>query len=171
MDSWDGRSSDPIILHKYLYANADGVSHTDPSGHMSLGDVSFASSFQSTLNMTTTVLRGAQFLHKVDTTLNFIYTAQEIGQLIASSNLSKDNRATIKSSASILDDRLLSEATDSLLRYTPPLTTWSLAEWAGYFAMHGMDHYLLHDDRNSSKDARYMIDNPFHYHVERVPKR
>ena len=39
MDSWDGRSSDPITLHKYLYANADGVNHTDPSGYMSLGSM------------------------------------------------------------------------------------------------------------------------------------
>ena len=39
-DTWMGRDSDPITLHKYLYANGDGVNHTDPSGHfISLGSI------------------------------------------------------------------------------------------------------------------------------------
>jgi RHS repeat-associated protein len=32
MDSWMGNSSDPVTLHKYLYANADPVGFVDPSG-------------------------------------------------------------------------------------------------------------------------------------------
>lgn len=36
MDTWMGRSQDPITLHKYLYANADPVLGTDPSGQMTL---------------------------------------------------------------------------------------------------------------------------------------
>ena len=39
-DSWMGKDSDPITLHKYLYANGDGVNHVDPSGHfISLGSI------------------------------------------------------------------------------------------------------------------------------------
>ena len=33
MDTYEGTTSDPNSLHKYLYANADPVSYTDPSGH------------------------------------------------------------------------------------------------------------------------------------------
>jgi URI fold toxin 2 len=34
-----GINSDPITLHKYLYANADPVNGIDPSGYMTLGGV------------------------------------------------------------------------------------------------------------------------------------
>lgn len=33
MDSYEGRNSDPITLHKYLYANANPVMYVDPSGY------------------------------------------------------------------------------------------------------------------------------------------
>jgi len=36
MDTWLGRSSDPVTLHKYLYAYANPVMFVDPSGNMSL---------------------------------------------------------------------------------------------------------------------------------------
>ena len=37
MDTWAGRSRNPISLNKYLYGNANPVSHTDPSGNFSIG--------------------------------------------------------------------------------------------------------------------------------------
>jgi RHS repeat-associated protein len=36
MDSYEGNSSDPQSLHKYLYAHADPVNGTDPSGKFTL---------------------------------------------------------------------------------------------------------------------------------------
>ncbi|MGH7947566.1 MAG: RHS repeat-associated core domain-containing protein [Opitutaceae bacterium] len=36
MDSYEGSSSDPMSLHKYLYAHADPVGMIDPSGHISI---------------------------------------------------------------------------------------------------------------------------------------
>lgn len=33
-DSYQGRLSDPVSLHKYLYANANPVKYADPSGYM-----------------------------------------------------------------------------------------------------------------------------------------
>ncbi|MFC3700202.1 putative Ig domain-containing protein [Reinekea marina] len=39
MDTWMGSNHDPITLHKYLYANADPVTYTDPTGKFSLGSV------------------------------------------------------------------------------------------------------------------------------------
>jgi hypothetical protein len=36
MDTFEGNSSDPLSLHKYLYAHADPVNMVDPSGHESI---------------------------------------------------------------------------------------------------------------------------------------
>ncbi len=40
MDTWMGNSSDPVTLHKYLYANANPVMFTDPTGNFGLSEVS-----------------------------------------------------------------------------------------------------------------------------------
>lgn len=36
MDTYGGRLSDPMSLHKYLFANSNPVKYCDPSGHMTL---------------------------------------------------------------------------------------------------------------------------------------
>ena len=50
MDSYQGSLYDPVSLHKYLYANANPVMYTDPSGYFSLAECSITTSIQSTLN-------------------------------------------------------------------------------------------------------------------------
>jgi RHS repeat-associated protein len=39
MDSYEGSGSDPMSLHKYLYAHVNPVMLSDPSGHMALSSV------------------------------------------------------------------------------------------------------------------------------------
>jgi RHS repeat-associated protein len=36
-DTWMGNNSDPVTLHKYLYANADPVNFVDPTGNFGFG--------------------------------------------------------------------------------------------------------------------------------------
>ena len=42
-DPYSGNDYDPISLHRYLYANSSPVNYTDPSGELSEGEVTFAS--------------------------------------------------------------------------------------------------------------------------------
>ncbi len=46
MDTYEGRNGEPITLHKYLYANANPVSGTDPSGNMTLIEMARTVSLQ-----------------------------------------------------------------------------------------------------------------------------
>ncbi len=39
-DTYMGNNHDPVSLHKYMYANADPVTYTDPTGNFSLGSLS-----------------------------------------------------------------------------------------------------------------------------------
>ena len=39
MDTYGGSIFDPTSLHKYLYANVNPVSYTDPSGYFGFADV------------------------------------------------------------------------------------------------------------------------------------
>ncbi|MEX2499769.1 MAG: RHS repeat-associated core domain-containing protein [Wenzhouxiangellaceae bacterium] len=50
MDAFQGVASDPITLHKYLYASADPVNNIDPSGNFSLISFAVAQDIRSTLN-------------------------------------------------------------------------------------------------------------------------
>lgn len=40
IDEYSGSVFEPVSLHKYLYANANPVMFSDPSGYFSLGDLS-----------------------------------------------------------------------------------------------------------------------------------
>jgi RHS repeat-associated protein len=51
MDTWMGNNSDPVTLHKYLYANADPANMVDPSGNFGLTSIGVASNIQVELSM------------------------------------------------------------------------------------------------------------------------
>ena len=55
MDSYPGSLYDLVSLHRYLYANANPVKYTDPTGYFSLAECSVANSIQSELNSYQTV--------------------------------------------------------------------------------------------------------------------
>jgi len=46
-DPWNGNAFEPVTLHKYLYANANPVMFSDPSGKFSLARVAIATAITS----------------------------------------------------------------------------------------------------------------------------
>ena len=70
MDTYGGRLSDPVSLHKYLFANSNPVKFSDPSGHVSLVEMGEAMLIGS--------LIGAA-LGEIYTYVSYFITGQEIG--------------------------------------------------------------------------------------------
>ena len=50
MDTYGGSLSDPMSLHKYLFANSNPVMYSDPSGHFSLNDMVVAMGISAILS-------------------------------------------------------------------------------------------------------------------------
>ena len=51
MDTYAGRSNDPITLHKYFYAHANPVMGYDPSGRFTLKEIAVTAGISATLNV------------------------------------------------------------------------------------------------------------------------
>jgi RHS repeat-associated protein len=49
-DTWMGNNSDPVTLHKYLYAHTDPVNNIDPTGNFTLVSFSVANNVRSILS-------------------------------------------------------------------------------------------------------------------------
>mgnify|MGYP006169580905 CR=1 FL=1 len=72
MDTWMGRSQDPITLHKYLYANASPAINKDPSGNMSLAEVSAASDIQGILTASARAESLMNFYSRVESAIDLV---------------------------------------------------------------------------------------------------
>jgi len=50
MDNYSGSIYDPVSLHKYLYANANPITYTDPTGYFSFSELMVAQKIQGVIN-------------------------------------------------------------------------------------------------------------------------
>ena len=49
MDSYQGNLYEPVTLHKYLYANANSVAYTDPTGYFSFVETEIGQTIEGIL--------------------------------------------------------------------------------------------------------------------------
>ena len=54
MDSYEGSIDDPVSLHKYLYANANPVSNSDPSGYKNVMEFQVTTGIQGIISLSST---------------------------------------------------------------------------------------------------------------------
>ncbi len=64
-DTTSGSKSDPISLHKYLYANANPISGRDPSGHLDVAELTVVAGLSLTLIGLGVWWAGSHFNHPV----------------------------------------------------------------------------------------------------------
>ena len=81
MDSYQGSLYDPVSLHKYLYANANPVKYTDPTGYYSLVDMSVGMAGTSILASSVCLM----YINLVKNLKDTIYQSE--AQSIAANNI------------------------------------------------------------------------------------
>lgn len=74
MDTFPANVYDPVTLHRYLYANANPVLYTDPTGYFSLAEFSVSSAISDTLSSMNVHLT----LKGMMEAANFICTAYDV---------------------------------------------------------------------------------------------
>lgn len=74
MDSYSGNIYEPVTLHKYLYANANPVMYTDPTGYFSLLETQVCMTMQENLQ----TIHNIQWLYKVMKWANAVITTYEV---------------------------------------------------------------------------------------------
>jgi RHS repeat-associated protein len=64
-DPFEGVLRDPVSLHRYLYANANPVAFTDPTGLMSLAEVKVSASIGFTISLSVSLISGDSIFRAV----------------------------------------------------------------------------------------------------------
>ena len=89
MDSYQGSMFDPVSLHKYLYANANPVMFTDPTGYFSLSELNITQAMQSILNKISTP-KFINILNKINDAATIYDTGVQIFRTLTDPNMSAD---------------------------------------------------------------------------------
>ena len=104
MDSYAGSLDNPVSLHKYLYANANPVMYTDPTGYFSLAESSVAQGIQGVLN---NVLAPMFNIKKMMSWANMAVTMYDIAQQF---NMLMSGEATVMGLAKAIAKGMITQA-------------------------------------------------------------
>ena len=84
MDTYEGYQTKPVSLHKYIYADANPIFWTDPSGFMSMPELASARNIADILSTSIrTVDRFLTTIDKVTSTVDLISTIYQSFQLMS----------------------------------------------------------------------------------------
>ncbi len=87
-DPFPGRMTEPLSLHKYLYANGDPLNRTDPSGLMSLQELSAAQEIQQALiNIGGRIRFMLDVYDKAATMVDIVANLRQLFQVVQSGNV------------------------------------------------------------------------------------
>ncbi|HEV2706799.1 MAG TPA: RHS repeat-associated core domain-containing protein [Pyrinomonadaceae bacterium] len=81
MDWYEGRALEPLSLHKYLYAHADPVNNLDPTGFLTVSDLSTTQQIQSVL---------LKINRTYDSAMNLLNKAQTLAKILDYATLVSD---------------------------------------------------------------------------------
>ncbi|MGN0495919.1 MAG: RHS repeat domain-containing protein [Lachnospiraceae bacterium] len=89
MDSYQGSIYDPVTLHKYLYANANPVMYTDPSGYFSFAETQIGQVINGILEESRflNVLRGLNFVKKATVVCNIFNIGVQVKNIICADSI------------------------------------------------------------------------------------
>lgn len=80
MDTYQGSIFEPATLHKYLYANANPVMYTDPSGYSAENDIDFYQ--QAWITVDQALEYEAKLICSMSNEVSYDYNAMKIGREI-----------------------------------------------------------------------------------------
>jgi hypothetical protein len=82
MDTFEGDDQAPLSLHKYLYANAEPVNRSDPSGHDSIAELDISNSISQTLDAISNVQKVIRIKDEISTVLDLLSAIKDLGILL-----------------------------------------------------------------------------------------
>jgi RHS repeat-associated protein len=130
-DPFEGRQRDPRSLNRMAYANGDPVHNADPSGRMSLGEVSAVSDIQGLMSVASRVGSVLNFYSKVNSTIELV---MGIRQLL----IMFDGDLTASTPRSIPTKVDFSDAAEKFVRGATNALSIGKTDWlAGYVGDYG----------------------------------
>jgi hypothetical protein len=132
MDSYEGNASDPLSLHKYLYAHSNPVMNIDPSGHMTLTEVNVT--MGQIANLSRMSLRVINVYQKASSVIDAINDIQALASIVQGGQLQPYIQNGLSQFGNAIDGH---KAMESLSENLQPLLSRSFPTWSRYLLQHG----------------------------------
>jgi RHS repeat-associated protein len=147
MDTYEGNNKEPLSLHKYLYVHGNPVNSIDPSGNMTMADVSSAMNILSQLN--TSMLHVLRVVNTVKKIADLLYMLKGLASILEGEGIKtlfvdafKESQKTLKKlTFEMVSDNLIENAPKILMNATP---VWGAFITANYSNIENFAVYLPH---------------------------
>jgi RHS repeat-associated protein len=129
MDDFEGSPEDPLSLHKYLYASADAVNNSDPTGFLTLAEVkgSVTLVMRLSLRVTVNVLRAYWTASSLVDVINSVHG---VVQLLSGGQLKDVIQQTVQAQRTANWKFSLNDVLTSLEMHAPQILNMGLDHWS-----------------------------------------